>query len=158
MNKVKVNNTTQALMIDGASCASCVSKIETALLSIEGVDRAQMNFAQRTVLVTGHANIDELIKTVEAIGYNAKSSNNASDEQLLNEKEVADQKYYRRLIQQMWVSLGLGAPLMIYSLAGGPMTVDTTLERFIWLFIGLLCVVIMYFSGSIFMWGRGNLL
>ncbi|MFB1000033.1 MAG: cation transporter, partial [Colwellia sp.] len=113
MNKVKVNNTTQALMIDGASCASCVSKIETALLSIEGVDRAQMNFTQRTVLVTGHANIDELIKTVEAIGYNAKSSNNASDEQLLNEKEVADQKYYRRLIQQMWVSLGLGAPLMI---------------------------------------------
>jgi Cu+-exporting ATPase len=150
MNKVKVNNTTQALMIDGASCASCVSKIETALLSIEGVDRAQMNFAQRTVLVTGHANIDELIKTVEAIGYNAKSSNNASDEQLLNEKEVADQKYYRRLIQQMWVSLGLGAPLMIYSLAGGPMTVDTTLERFIWLFIGLLCVVIMYFSGKHF--------
>jgi Cu+-exporting ATPase len=150
MNKVKVNNTTQALMIDGASCASCVSKIETALLSIEGVDRAQMNFAQRTVLVTGHANIDELIKSVEAIGYNAKSSNNASDEQLLNEKEVADQKYYRRLIQQMWVSLGLGAPLMIYSLAGGPMTVDTTLERFIWLFIGLLCVVIMYFSGKHF--------
>ena len=150
MNKVKVNNTTQALMIDGASCASCVSKIETALLSIEGVDRAQMNFTQRTVLVTGHANIDELIKTVEAIGYNAKSSNNASDEQLLNEKEVADQKYYRRLIQQMWVSLGLGAPLMIYSLAGGPMTVDTTLERFIWLFIGLLCVVIMYFSGKHF--------
>ncbi|MFB1000032.1 MAG: HAD-IC family P-type ATPase, partial [Colwellia sp.] len=28
--------------------------------------------------------------------------------------------------------------------------VDTTLERFIWLFIGLLCVVIMYFSGKHF--------
>ena len=29
----------------------------------------------------------------------------------------------------MWIALGLGVPLMIYSILGGPMTVETSLER-----------------------------
>ena len=145
-----VNNTTQELIIDGASCASCVSKIEVALKSVPGVDKAEMNFALRTVLVTGKVGVDILIKAIETIGYNAKSSNEASDDELIDEKEIADQKYYSSLMKQMWVALGLGVPLMIYSIAGGPMTVDTTLERGIWLFIGLLCAAIMYFAGKHF--------
>lgn len=144
------NNNTQELIIDGASCGSCVSKIETALKSIEGVDNAEMNFALRTVSVTGKVADDILIKTIEAIGYNAKSANEASDGELLDEKEIADQKYYSKLMKQMWVALGLGIPLMIYSIAGGPMTVETTLERGSWLFIGLLCAAIMYFAGKHF--------
>lgn len=145
-----VNNTTQELIIDGASCASCVGKIEVALKNVPGVDKAEMNFALRTVLVTGKVGVDILIKTIEAIGYNAKSANETSDVQLLDEKEIADQKYYSSLLTQVWIALGLGVPLMIYSIAGGPMTVETTLERGIWLFIGLLCAAIMYFAGKHF--------
>ncbi len=43
----------QELMIEGAGCASCVTKIETALKAVPGVTSAEMNFAQRTVTVTG---------------------------------------------------------------------------------------------------------
>jgi len=153
MNKLTdniANDNTQELIIEGASCASCVGKIEIALKGIEGVDNAEMNFALRTVLVTGKVGEDTLIKNIEAIGYNAKSTNETSDDQLLDEKEVADQKYYRRLMTQVWIALGLGVPLMIYSIAGGPMTVETTIERGIWLFIGLLCAAIMYFAGKHF--------
>jgi len=53
----------------------------------------------------------------------------------------------------MWVALGLGIPLMVYSLAGGPMTVDTSLERIVWLIIGMLCLGIMYFAGKHFYLG-----
>ena len=130
---VHTGNTSQELIIEGASCASCVGKIETALKNIEGVENAEMNFALSTVLVTGQVEAEHLIKTIEGAGYQAKSTNLSSDEQLLIARETVDQEYYSRLIRQVWIALGLGVPLMIYSLVGGPMTVDTTLERGIWL-------------------------
>ena len=146
-------NKSQELLVEGASCASCVNKIETALQQVKGVEHAEMNFALRTVVVTGEADVDSLINKIEAIGYSAKSSHQASDEQLLDDKEIADEKYYSSLLKQMWLALGLGIPLMIYSLAGGPMTVDTTLERIVWLFIGMMCLGIMYFAGKHFYLG-----
>ena len=144
----KQNN--QELIIEGAGCASCVSKIETALKRIDGVDSAEMNFALRTVSVAGKVAPEVLIKAIETIGYNAKSANDSSDDELLDEKDLADQKYYTSLMRQVWIALGLGIPLMIYSIFGGPMTVETSLERGIWLIIGILCATIMYFAGKHF--------
>jgi Cu+-exporting ATPase len=153
MNKFERNlakNKSQELLVEGASCASCVNKIETALQQVKGVEHAEMNFALRTVVVTGEADVDSLINKIEAIGYSAKSSHQASDEQLLDDKEIADEKYYAQLIKQVWIAMGLGAPLMIYGIAGGPMTVDTSLARAVWLLIGLLCLGTMYFAGKHF--------
>lgn len=153
MNKLSgdiAKGTSQALIIDGASCASCVGKIEKALQAVTGVESAEMNFGLRTVLVTGDVGAERLIKTIESIGYNAKSTHEASDDELLDAKEVADEKYYARLMKQMWLALGLGLPLMIYSIAGGAMTVDSMLEQAIWLFIGVLCAGIMYVAGKHF--------
>jgi Cu+-exporting ATPase len=144
------NQNTQELIIEGAGCASCVGKIETALKNINGVDSAEMNFALRTVSIVGKVGPNVLIKAIEAIGYNAKSASDRSDNDLLDEKELADQKYYTGLIRQVWIALGLGVPLMIYSVFGGPMTVETSIERGIWLFIGVLCAGIMYFAGKHF--------
>ncbi len=140
----------QELTIEGASCASCVGKIETALKRIDGVDSAEMNFALRTVSVAGKVAPEVLIKAIETIGYNAKSPSDSSDDELLDEKDIADQKYYTSLMRQVWIALGLGIPLMIYSIFGGPMTVETSLERGIWLFIGILCAAIMYLAGKHF--------
>ena len=140
----------QELIIDGAGCASCVGKIETALKNVNGVDNAQMNFALRTVVVDGEVDSEDLVQAIESIGYNARSAEDTSDDELLDEKEIADQKYYTSLMRQMWIALGLCVPLMTYSIAGGPMTVETTLERGNWLFIGILCAAIMYFAGKHF--------
>lgn len=153
MNRSKESHDGHEFVVEGASCASCVGKIEAALKAIDGVESAHMNFALRTVSVIGNVNPETLINKIKSLGYGAKSTSDATVAQLLDEKEVADQKYYRLLLKQMTIALGLGVPLMVYSIIGGTMTVDTSLERGIWLFIGLLCAGIMYFSGKHFFVG-----
>ena len=82
----------QELIIEGAGCASCVSKIENALNAVDGVTRAEMNFAQRTVSVSGSAASEQLIKAVEQAGYQAKCTVAESDQDALEEKEQAEKK------------------------------------------------------------------
>ncbi len=147
------NNNSQELLIEGASCASCVGKIEKALNALDGVEQAQMNFALRTVSVTGNVDANTLIKTIEQIGYNAKSANETSDEELLDEKEIAEQQYYKKLMQQTWIGLGLGIPLMLYSVFGPAMTVNSTAERAVWFAIGIICFAVLYFAGKHFFIG-----
>ena len=140
---------TQELIIEGAGCASCVGKIEGALNKIPGVAKAEMNFALRTVSVTGTAQTEKLIKAVESAGYNAKSSN-GKEEDLLEEKEQADWDYYKRLMREMTIALALGVPLMAYSVIVGEMTVTTNNERLVWLVVGLMTLGVMVFSGKHF--------
>ena len=75
------------LIIDGASCASCVTKIEKALRAVKGVKSAEMNFAQRSVIVTGNVEDASLITAVEIAGYNAKVDTSGSEEEALDEKD-----------------------------------------------------------------------
>ena len=144
------------LIIDGASCASCVSKIEKALLSVSGVQSAEMNFAQRTVQVKTNVDVTKLIQAVEKAGYNAKVSTSESEEEALDEKEQADWQYYKKLMRDMTLALVLGVPLMIYSLVVGEMTVNTDTERLVWLIVGLLTLGVMVFAGKHFYIGAWN--
>ena len=144
------------LIIDGASCASCVSKIEKALLSVSGVQSAEMNFAQRTVQVKTNVDVTKLIQAVEKAGYNAKVSTSESEEEALEEKDQADWQYYKKLMRDMTLALVLGVPLMIYSLVVGEMTVNTDTERLVWLLVGLLTLGVMVFAGKHFYIGAWN--
>lgn len=147
---------TVQLIVEGASCASCVGKIETTLTQVTGVITAEMNFADRTVMVTTQTAQDlpafnrQLIKAVESAGYNGKILEESSEEDALDEKEKAEWVYYKRLMRDMTVALLLGVPLMIYGLVGGEMTVTTTSERIAWSIVGLLTFGVMYFSGKHF--------
>jgi Cu+-exporting ATPase len=143
-------STQQELIIEGASCASCVSKIEKSLKQVAGVTSAEMNLAQRTVSVTGSAKSDKLIVAIEKAGYHAKVSTAASEDDAQSEKEAADKIYYKRLIRDMGIALSVGIPLMVYGLVVGEMTVSTTTEQLVWLLIGMLTLGVMVFSGKHF--------
>ncbi len=143
----------QELIIEGAGCASCVGKIESALKAVSGVENAEMNFAQRTVSVTGNADAADLVKAVEKAGYNAKLAAAESEDDALAEKEKADQAYYKRLMKETWIALSLGGPLMAYALITGEVNVNTTTERIAWLIVGILTFGVLYFSGKHFFVG-----
>jgi len=62
---------TKTFAVRGMTCASCVKKVEDALLKMEGVQRAQVNLAteRATVTLSPAANLGELRRGVAAVGY-----------------------------------------------------------------------------------------
>ena len=73
-----VGDSSVTLAIDGMTCASCVSRVEKALLRVPGVVRAEVNLATESASVTlATRHIDEaavtlLITAVERAGYAAR--------------------------------------------------------------------------------------
>ena len=126
-----INSSSQNFIIEGANCGSCVAKIEKALKTVSGAQRVEMNFAQRTVQVEGQADEAALIAAVENIGYKAKPMSNDSEQDALDEKAKADDAHYKKLMRNMILALGVGAPLMLYGLIFD-MNVITTTQRILW--------------------------
>ena len=142
-------DTAQNFIIEGANCGSCVAKIEKALNSVQGAQNVEMNFAQRTVRVEGKARESTLIKAVENIGYSAKPMSNESDQDALDEKAKSDEAHYKKLMRNMILALGVGAPLMIYGLIFD-MSVTTETQRIAWFLVGIVTLVVMAISGKQF--------
>ncbi|MCF0263622.1 heavy metal translocating P-type ATPase [Acinetobacter guillouiae] len=67
----RVSDLKSSLQIKGMSCASCVSRIETALKKVDGVTQASVNLATERAEITSNTPIDReaLIKAVEHAGY-----------------------------------------------------------------------------------------
>ncbi|MFW1734332.1 heavy metal translocating P-type ATPase [Acinetobacter sp. ULE_I001] len=67
----RVSGLKSSLQIKGMSCASCVSRIETALKKVNGVTNASVNLATERADITSNTPIDReaLIKAVEHAGY-----------------------------------------------------------------------------------------
>ena len=63
------------LQIEGMTCASCVSRVEKALLKVPGVDSAVVNLAteQATVCWQAPASAEALLSAVDKAGYGAKA-------------------------------------------------------------------------------------
>ena len=60
------------LMIDGMTCASCVSRVERALLAVPGVTSAVVNLATEQATIVGSVEASLLVKSVEDAGYDAR--------------------------------------------------------------------------------------
>ena len=63
------------LRIEGMTCASCVSRVENALLSVPGVESAAVNFATEKALVRApeSVSLSSLIQAVQGAGYRASA-------------------------------------------------------------------------------------
>jgi heavy metal translocating P-type ATPase len=57
-----------SLDIEGMTCASCVNRVEKALLKVPGVETASVNLATERATVAG-GDVDALLKAVEKVGY-----------------------------------------------------------------------------------------
>ena len=92
------------LVLEGMTCASCATRIERKLNKLEGVD-ASVNYATEQATVSydpAQADVDELIRAVEAAGYHASVEARAD----------ADESHARALRMRLLVAAALTAPLV----------------------------------------------
>lgn len=126
----KAGSNARQFILEGMTCASCVSSVEKAVLSVNGVTGASVNLAERTAIVSGEFDPDAVVKAVSDAGYKAELS---EDEQTRREKLAENQAVaYRTHVRNAAVSLAIGIPLMAWGVLGGTMTVDTPVSRMAW--------------------------
>lgn len=139
------------LSVTGATCASCVNTIEKALMSVAGVRHAHMNLADNTATAIGNeANPDALAKAIERAGYGADVIDN--EDEADDRKREQDRTHYRILLIKMAVSLGLGLGLMVWGMGFGSMMI-TDANQDIWLWLGVLTLIVMAATGGHFYTG-----
>ncbi|CAM3636035.1 copper-exporting P-type ATPase CopA [Xenorhabdus thuongxuanensis] len=141
------HNDSIQLLLDGMSCASCVSKVQKALQSVDGVKHARVNLAERSALVTGHASPNALVEAVTKAGYGAEIIQDET-ERRERQQQVA-QANMRRFRWQSALALVVGVPVMVWGMIGDNMIL-TSANHTIWLTIGLITLGVMIFAGGHF--------
>ncbi len=137
----------QQLLINGMSCASCVSRVQHALAAVPGVSQARVNLAERTALVMGSASAAELVQAVEKAGYGAEAiEDDLERRERQQETAVATMKRFR---WQAIVALLVGIPVMGWGMIGDNMMVSDD-NRSLWLTIGVVTLAVMVFAGGHF--------
>ncbi|WP_061708268.1 copper-exporting P-type ATPase CopA [Pseudenterobacter timonensis] len=137
----------QQLLINGMSCASCVSRVQNALQSVPGVSQARVNLAERTALVMGSASATDLVQAVEKAGYGAEAiEDDAERRERQQQSAIATMKRFR---WQAIVALLVGIPVMVWGMIGDNMMVSDS-NRSLWLTIGIITLAVMIFAGGHF--------
>ena len=105
---------TKTFAVRGMTCASCVKRVEDALLAVEGVERAQVNLATErvTVAYAPAVQLDTLRDAARAAGYELVREIDASAE--LEDTEAAERaKEERDLRLRVIFSAAIGVTLIV---------------------------------------------
>ncbi|WP_145489567.1 copper-exporting P-type ATPase CopA [Yersinia aleksiciae] len=135
------------LLLSGMSCASCVSKVQHALESVDGVEVARVNLAERSALVTGNPRNDALIAAVKRAGYDAEIIEDEAERR--ERQQQMSHASMKRFQWQAALGLLLGIPLMGWGLFGGSMTLTPETQT-PWLIVGVITLLVMIFAGGHF--------
>jgi len=149
---------TAVIRVNGMSCASCVSQIETELKRTPGVIDAVVNLGPREARIQylpAQTSMERLIQAVESTGYRAEPAPEAPDpEQETREQE----KEYRTLMKKFWFAAIVSAPVIIFSypelfFLSGILPKGSTALRVIWIILGLMALPVLVWAGSQFFTG-----
>lgn len=135
------------LSILGMNCAGCVSAVEGALTSVEGINFASVNFADHTALVKGEVDLELLKKAVQDAGFDAAVMEGLEDPK---EQEEQEMQRYLRLMQKAKVAAVFGIPLMVFSHLGWLPVISSEAGSWFWPIVALITLAILRYSGGHF--------
>lgn len=128
------------LKLNNISCASCVKVIELALSKISNIDDFQVNFAERTVSITGNIESQIVIETLKSVGYDATLENTQAD-------QLTDENHFKKRLRQAILAGVLGVLVLALGWSPWQPSLSTTTGQIIWLVIGLLVAWGIWYSG-----------
>ncbi|EKJ1029529.1 copper-translocating P-type ATPase CopA [Vibrio cholerae] len=145
----EASSQTLSLLIKGMTCASCVASVEKALLSVEGVQSAQVNLAEQSALVKANfANPQPLLNAIQSAGYQAEILDDPAQQQAKQQAQLdALQKEHK---QSALLGIALGAPLMLWGVFGGNMMIRNNSDQMVWGGIGIICFALLLTAGRHF--------
>ncbi|WP_250459243.1 heavy metal translocating P-type ATPase [Microbulbifer litoralis] len=146
------NRPAHRFRLEGASCAGCVRKIESALNDVPGVDEARVNLGDRTLTVRGDADPQACVAAVQGAGYGAEEVRTSEREQR-EQQRAEEQQHYHQLLWHSALALGLGVPLMAWGLITGEMGVNSVPQQLAWGGVGLVTLAVLVFCGGHFYTG-----
>jgi Cu+-exporting ATPase len=139
--------------ISGASCASCVIKIEKQLQGVAGVVEAKMNLGDYTASVTADPSTtpEVLIQALRQLGYGATLIQDSQAED--SRQKASHLLYYRSLMNKTIIAGILGVPLLLMGLLGAMPSLQTTVGYWTNLVIGFATFGVLIYSGGHFFVG-----
>ena len=107
------------LLVEGMTCASCVSRVEGSLKKAPGVESASVNLATGEALVCllpdAQTNFETLKERVEAAGYEAvPAPDNAEEAEKLEHDRV---HAHTTEVRDFWIALVLTLPIAVIGMA-----------------------------------------
>ncbi|MBD01728.1 MAG: heavy metal transporter [Candidatus Marinimicrobia bacterium] len=111
-------------------CEACVSKIEKALHSIKGIEKATVNLNDETAIIQGDSKLDEVISVIFDLGYTAT----------LNDNSAIKESTAKKLIPLYLSFLYIIAGSLIINRS------ELILENFMYDFMGLFFIVFSFFK------------
>ena len=103
------------LMIEGMTCASCVARVERALLAVPGVTSAVVNLATEQATVIGSADDSLLVAAVADAGYVARLAQRST----LGDPEAAARKAGEQALLKRDLTLAAVLTLPVFALEMG---------------------------------------
>ncbi|KQB09693.1 heavy metal translocating P-type ATPase [Vibrio metoecus] len=145
----EASSQTLSLLIKGMTCASCVASVEKALLSVEGVQSAQVNLAEQSALVKAHfANPQPLLNAIQSAGYQAELLDDPAQQQAKQQAQLEALQKEHKL--SALLGIALGAPLMLWGVFGGNMMIRNSSDQMVWGGIGIICFALLLTAGRHF--------
>jgi Cu+-exporting ATPase len=137
------------LYVSDISCAGCVETIEAALKSVPGVDEVQVNFADRTVNVSGDVPADMLIQAVSKSGYTASIMEDNTE----SERENKDLAHYKELLKKTVISGIISLVIVAVTMLGLLPDVASFRGQISWGIVSLLTLFVLTYAGGRFFTG-----
>ncbi|QCO03862.1 heavy metal translocating P-type ATPase [Azospirillum argentinense] len=101
------------LTVGGMTCASCVARVEKALLRVPGVESAAVNLATERAHVTAYAGTVDAARLAEAVEMTGFTAAPVADTESAATAEDPAQDRNRRDLRHVLIAAALSAPLVL---------------------------------------------